>query len=99
MHWDYDFGDGWSHNVLVEAILPAEPDLDYPRCITGKRACPPEDCGGPWAYMSILKALRDRNYPGREDLLEVVPSGYDPAAFSVENAQAALRAPHPLEGW
>jgi hypothetical protein len=48
MKFEYDFGDGWTHDVIVEAIGPADAALTYPRCLTGKRACPPEDCGGPW---------------------------------------------------
>ncbi len=99
MGWDYDFGDNWQHTVLVEAITPTDPQLEYPLCVTGKRACPPDDCGGPWAYMSILEALRDLHYPDREDLLSMVPTGFVPGAFNLQDAEAALRAPRPLEGW
>jgi hypothetical protein len=99
MTWDYDFGDGWRHNVVVEAIAPAESDLTYPLCITGKRACPPEDCGGPLGYAEIVRALRDPNHPDREDRLAMVPPGFDPARFDLHQAQNALRAPRPLEGW
>ena len=99
MRWDYDFGDGWQHNVLVEAITPAESGLTYPLCLTGKRACPPEDCGGPWGYAGLLRAMRDRQYPDREDLLAMVPPGFDPARFDLHSAQVTLRAPRPLEGW
>ncbi len=42
----YDFGDHWEHKVVLEKILPREKNVKYPRCIGGKRACPPEDCGG-----------------------------------------------------
>jgi hypothetical protein len=41
MRWDYDFGDGWSHDIVVEAIEPPAEGVDYPRCLTGRRACPP----------------------------------------------------------
>ena len=99
MTWDYDFGDGWRHNVVVEAITPAEMNLSYPLCITGKRACPPEDCGGSWGYAEILRALRDPNHPGRADRLAMVPPGFDPARFDLGEAQSALRAPRPLDGW
>ena len=48
--YEYDFGDGWEHLVLVEDILQPEPRTQYPRCIKGKRSCPPEDVGSPWGY-------------------------------------------------
>jgi hypothetical protein len=41
----YDFGDNWEHEIILEDILKKDPDLNYPICISGKRACPPEDCG------------------------------------------------------
>ena len=43
----YDFGDGWTHRLTVEKVLAPEPGLQYPRCVSGRRACPPEDVGGP----------------------------------------------------
>jgi hypothetical protein len=44
--YEYDFGDRWEHELLVEKILPRDEGKRYPVCLTGKRACPPEDCGG-----------------------------------------------------
>src|SRR6266508_3392969 len=49
--YEYDFNDQWRHLIRVEAILPSEPDRCYPVCISGNRAAPPADCGGPWAFM------------------------------------------------
>ena len=64
LRWDYDFGDGWSHDVVVESIGPAESGVDPPVCVAGKRACPPEDCGGIWGYENLLAVLAD---PQHED--------------------------------
>src|SRR6266849_7288010 len=50
---EYDFTDGWQHDVRVEQILPLEPRRYYPVCIGGRRAAPPEDCGGPWAVLEL----------------------------------------------
>jgi len=77
--YEYDFGDGWEHEILLEKILPPEPGVRYPRCIGGARACPPEDCGGPGGYAELLEALPQtvvRGAPGQpahEQLLAHVP--------------------------
>jgi len=55
--YEYDFTDGWQHDVRVEQLLPLELGRLYPRCVGGRRRVPPEDCGGPWAFLE----LRQRN--------------------------------------
>ena len=45
MDYAYDFGDGWSHRLTVEKVLAPEPGVSYPRCVSGRRACPPELAG------------------------------------------------------
>ncbi|MEQ1747061.1 MAG: plasmid pRiA4b ORF-3 family protein [Saprospiraceae bacterium] len=86
----YDFGDDWQHNVVLEKILDPEPGATYPRCTAGKRKCPPEDCGGPWAYAGILEALKDPDKTKNKELLEWVGDDYDPEAFSVEWANGRM---------
>ena len=68
--YDYDFGDGWSHSVLLEGILLKEKGVKYPRCIAGERACPPEDCGGVDGYYQLLKILSDPNHPEHQEYNE-----------------------------
>jgi len=55
--YEYDFGDGWEHEVVVEKILSADPKKNRAVCLAGENACPPEDCGGIWGYYELLKAL------------------------------------------
>ena len=55
--------DSWEHEIVVEGIVPAEPNVRYPRCVDGRRASPPEDCGGAWGYAELL---RSRSADGRE---------------------------------
>ncbi|MDP7619618.1 MAG: plasmid pRiA4b ORF-3 family protein [Dehalococcoidia bacterium] len=86
--YEYDFGDGWTHDVLLEKILPPDRDTDYPVCIKGKRACPPEDCGGPWGYEELLQTLRDPAHPEHEDLLRWAGGQVDPDAFDLEETNA-----------
>lgn len=54
--YEYDFGDGWDHTVLVEDTVAAA-GPPQPACLGGRRACPPEDVGGPWGYAGFLEAL------------------------------------------
>jgi len=78
--YDYDFGDGWRHEILVEKIEAAATPPPPPRCVAGKRACPPEDCGGPPGYGQILRALQQGSAAGDPELLEWV-GDYDPEEF------------------
>jgi len=55
--YEYDFGDGWEHEILIEGLLPAEKGVRYPLCVEGERACPPEDVGGTYGYSEYLKTL------------------------------------------
>jgi hypothetical protein len=89
--YEYDFGDDWQHDLLLEKILPAEPGVSYPRCLKGKRACPPEDCGGVWGYAEILEALADPDHPDRDHYLELTGDDFDPEAFDLDAINAALQ--------
>jgi hypothetical protein len=57
--YEYDFGDGWRHEVVFEGFVPVDPNKNYPQCVEGERACPPEDCGGLWGYADYLAAVRE----------------------------------------
>lgn len=88
----YDLGDFWEHAIVVEGCEPAVADMFYPACIAGKRACPPEDCGGVWGYQETLEILATPGHPERAERLEWLGGGLDPEAFSIEAANMALRA-------
>ncbi len=90
--YEYDFGDSWLHQLLVEKIAPPEPGQHYPACVKGRRASPPEDVGGVWGYDSFLEAIRDPDHPEHEDYLEWVGGEFDPEVFDLDEVNAALRA-------
>lgn len=99
MSWIYDFGDGWEHTVVVEAVTEPDPDTGYPLCVKGARACPPEDCGGPWGYANLLEVLADPTHPDHEDMLEWVGGEFDPDAFDANETGKAMLSPRPVHGW
>jgi len=89
--YEYDFGDSWLHNLLVEKVLPPEPGQQYPVCIKGKRACPPEDVGGVWGYDDFLEAIQDPDHPEHDEYLEWVGGEFDPKEFGLAETNEILR--------
>ncbi|NJM99539.1 MAG: plasmid pRiA4b ORF-3 family protein [Phormidesmis sp. RL_2_1] len=87
----YDFGDSWEHEVLVEKVLDADPEVDYPICIKAKRACPPEDCGGSWGYERFLEAIQDPEHPEHEEMLEWRGDAFDPEDPELDEANRQLK--------
>jgi Plasmid pRiA4b ORF-3-like protein len=81
--YTYDFGDDWRHEVLVEKILPPEEGKGHPVCVAGKRACPPENVGGPWGYVDLIEAFRDPKHERHEEFMEWL-SDFDPEAFDLD---------------
>jgi len=88
--YEYDFGDSWEHKVVLEKILPYENDKQLPRCIKGKRACPPEDCGGIWGYEELLGVLKDPEDPEYEDTVEWLGDDFDSEAFDIDETNEML---------
>jgi hypothetical protein len=76
--------------VLVETILPPEPGQDYPVCIQGRRARPPEDVGGMWGYYHFLEAIQDPDHEEHDEYLEWVGGAFDPEAFDLEEVNQSL---------
>ncbi len=98
LRYDYDFGDGWEHSIVVEKVLPREKGRRYPVCLAGRRACPPEDCGGPHGYGNLLEALQDPKHPDHEDLTEWIGGEFDSEAFDLEAVNKLLGDPAVLKG-
>ena len=93
-HFDYiyDFGDEWEHAILFEKSEVAVEGLSHPVCVTGKRNCPPEDCGGVWGYRELLAALGDADHPDHEEQRDWIGEDFDPNAFDRERANTVLAA-------
>ncbi|MCA9235685.1 MAG: plasmid pRiA4b ORF-3 family protein [Planctomycetales bacterium] len=88
--YEYDFGDGWEHEILYEGSPPLEKRQKYPLCVEGERACPPEDVGGVWGYAEYLEALADPKHECHADYIQW--SGpFDPDDFDPTKATRVMR--------
>ena len=92
LKYQYDGGDCWMHNVFVEDVLAPEPEQCYPVCLEGKRACPPEDCGGIPGFYDLLEALADKKHPDHEHLTEWVGGEFDPKALNLDEVNRELKS-------
>ncbi|MFM7160023.1 MAG: plasmid pRiA4b ORF-3 family protein [Planctomycetaceae bacterium] len=89
--YEYDFGDSWNHEVTFEGIHPAKPQHEYPLCVKGERACPPEDCGGFLGYFEILEACRDPKHAEHKTVRKWLGGPFDPEKFDAAAASAAMK--------
>lgn len=92
IQYEYDFGDGWEHKILLEKIIPHKKSQFPIVCLKGKRACPPEDCGGPWGYAHMLEQLADpEDEEEHAELLEWLGDDFQPENFDLEETNQILQ--------
>jgi hypothetical protein len=88
--YEYDFGDSWEHTVVVEKILPLDADEHYPRCLTGKRACPPDDVGGMGGYYDFLEVVQDPEDPEHDEMVAWYGGKFNPEYFDLQRVNDLL---------
>ena len=89
--YTYDFGDSWDHDVVIEKTVPYDPAIQYPFCIAGENAGPPEDCGGMGGYYNLVEALNNKKHPEHKEMLEWHGEVIDPTLFKPERVSLELR--------
>jgi len=87
----YDFGDSWEHTIKVEAVDASKPSVVYPRCLTGKRNGPVEDCGGIWGYEELLEILSDPKHPEYEERIDWCGE-IDPEEFNADDCSREMQS-------
>ena len=99
--YEYDFGDSWNHEIVVEQMQPCDPAAPtIAECIDGARACPPDDCGGPWGYEDLLEILSHPEHEEHQSMKEWLGRPFDPEVFDHDNVNKYLRTlkwPHTSE--
>jgi Plasmid pRiA4b ORF-3-like protein len=89
--YEYDFGDSWTHEILFEGCLRAEPGCRYPVCVEGERACPPEDIGGTSGYGDFLESLQNVEHDDHEGALKWIGGRFDPEEFDPMKVTRRMR--------
>ena len=97
--YEYDFGDSWQHEILVEKILAIDPKAKYPYCLKGKRACPPDDVGGVSGFAEFLEAIKDPQHEEHETYVEWWGGQYDPEALDLDDVNQGLRDIDQIDWW
>jgi len=89
--YEYDFGDGWQHEVLYEGSPEPEKGKKYPLCLEGERACPPEDIGGVGGYEHFLEVIANPKHEEHADMKEWAGGKFDPEKFDPKAATKAMK--------
>jgi hypothetical protein len=88
--YDYDFGDSWCHEILFEGFPKPEPGQEYPLCVEGERACPPEDIGGIGGFYAFLKVISDPANKQHKEML-AWNGPFDAEDFDAARATKAMK--------
>lgn len=92
--YEYDFGDGWGHQIVVEEIGEKQKGADYPRCTGGARRCPMEDSGSIFGWYDKLAIIQDAEHEEYELMREWMGlrpgDAFDAAEFDVGEANARM---------
>lgn len=93
--YEYDLGDSWKHEIVVEEILESDQDVKFSRCTEGERHRPPEEVGGIGGYKNFLEAINNPNHPDYDDMLVWVEKDtggrkFDPEYFYLNEINRAF---------
>ena len=81
IEYAYDFGDDWHVTLTVEEVVEAsDPTAVILRCLDGRRAGPPEDCGGTHGYANFLEAFLIPTHADHEQMRDWIGKAFDPEA-------------------
>ena len=89
--YEYDFGDGWMHDITLEKKISNNPEIIYPTCLDGAMNCPPEDCGGVWGYKKLLEIIKNPGHKEYQEYMEWLGGTFDPKYFNKDETNERLK--------
>ena len=90
MIYQYDFGDNWRHEVVLEKIIPVNDVVKIPICFGGARRCPPEDVGGVSGYQEFLEVIFNPTHQEYEHLVGWAGGPFHAEEFDVRAVNETL---------
>jgi len=91
MIYEYDFGDSWQHDIILEKQISLKHNLSHPKCTKAVLACPLEDCGGVYAYSKLLLVLNDPKHKEYASMKEWVGEHFYPEYVELEEINDNLK--------
>ncbi len=89
--YEYDFGDSWEHDIILEKVVNNGINKNTPICLTGRNNCPPEDCGGVWGYANMLEIIKHPDHEEYEDYIDWLGEEFDPKYFDKKEINEMLK--------
>ena len=89
MTYEYDFGDSWSHQIVLEGITQSTQPAAA-RVVKARGACPPEDVGGIGGFDRFVEAMADPQDEEHAALREWYGDVFDPTAYDLDGVNARL---------
>ncbi len=89
--YEYDFGDSWDHELVLEKFIGMDKNINYPVCLEGAMACPPEDCGGIGGYYDMLEIIKDPENSEYENMMDWLGGEFDANEFNLVSVNIKLK--------
>jgi hypothetical protein len=89
--YEYDFGDGWYHTIILEKYELIENGQQLPFCLSGALKCPPEDCGGISGFYDFLSVMSNKRHPDYRDTKVWVGGKFDSTEFDIVKINKQLK--------
>ena len=90
--YEYDFGDGWIHEVKLEKIISdSSAKIKYPECLEGDNAGPPEDCGGVGGFEDFKEIMANKKHPEYLEMKAWYGASYDSKKFDAKSSTARIK--------
>ena len=91
VRYEYDFGDGWQIDLILETLSEGYQQKQTIECLEGSRHGLAEDTGGSRGYMEKSKIYENPQRRRYFEIRKLIGPNFDPEAFNLTQINAKLR--------